>query len=539
MKRLQLFALLGTVIAVSLVCPAWPQMRSNDLADRSLEDLMNIEVTSVSKKEQKASHTAAAIFVISREDIRRSAANNIPDLLRMVPGLNVAQIGSGRWAISARGFNGEFSNKLLVLLDGRSVYLPTTSGVFWDVLDVPLEDIERIEVIRGPGGTSWGANAVNGVINIITSHASATEGGMISVGAGNLEQGFGTVQYGGELGKKTHYRVFGKYSNHYHLPDRSSGSAQDSWHVLREGLRTDSELSDKNSLSFQGDLYHGHESGLYNSFQSFALPIPQTRFLAWGLSGGYLQSQWRRRHSERTETTLLVSYDRYKRLDRLGETRGTLNLNFEEHFARNSRQDIVWGLGYQYSNSTSEGSKALWLDPADSNAHLFSSFVQDEIAIVPSRLFVTLGTKLEHNRYTGMGIMPGARLAWEISDRRMAWVSVSRVIHTPAVADSAMNIYAGGFVGPGGVPTIMRFVGSPAIQNEDLRAFDIGYRSQVRNWLSTDLAAYYNIYDDLATSEPGTPFLENSPSPRHLIIPLVASNLMRGETHGIEMPISS
>ena len=534
MKRLRFSVLLGTAIAVSIVCPAWPQMRSNDLADRSLEDLMNIEVISVSKKEQKASHAAAAIFVISREDIRRSAANNIPDLLRMVPGLNVAQIGSGRWAISARGFNGEFSNKLLVLLDGRSVYLPITSGVFWDVLDLPLEDIERIEVIRGPGGTSWGANAVNGVINIITSHASATQGGMITAGAGNLEQGFGTVQYGGRLGRRTYYRAFTRYSNHYHLPDRSGGNAQDAWHVLRGGLRADTELSDKDELSFQGDLYGGHESSFYNFFQSFAMPYPQLVFRSWGLSGGYFQSQWKRRHSERAETTLLVSFDRYKRLDPHGETRGML-VNFEEHFAWNARQDLVWGLGYRYSNSTSKWNKAIWLSPADSDAHLFSSFVQDEIAILPDRLSLTLGTRLEYNRYTGLGIMPGARLAWKVSDRRMAWAAVSRAIRTPSVADASMNIYAGGFLGPGGLPTMLRLVGNPKLANENLTAFDVGYRSQVRDWLSIDLAAYYNFYDDLKTNSPSTPFLESSPFPPHLVIPLVGSNLMTGETHGIEV----
>ncbi len=535
MKRLCIAALVSIGMLCSLVLPAWPQQHDNDLAGRSLEDLMNIEVTSVSKKEQKASQTAAAIFVIGREDIRRSAANNIPDLLRMVPGLNVAQIGAATWAISARGFNGEFSNKLLVLLDGRSVYLPTTSGVFWDVLDVPLEDIERIEVIRGPGGTTWGANAVNGVINIITSKASETPGAMITAGAGNLDQGFGTVQYGGPLRGKTQYRVFAKYSNQYHLPDLNGSSAQDAWHVLRGGFRADSQPSSNHSLSLQGDLYQGREGAFYNSFLSYALPYPKSVFQAWELEGGYLQGEWRHRHSERTATTLLASYDRYERSDALNEARSSFNLSFEEHIAWNARHDIVWGAGYRYSTSTSKGTKALWLNPASLDTHLFGSFLQDEIKILPDRLSVTLGTKFEHNYYTGVALMPEARVAWNISTRRMLWAAVSRAIRTPATADAAMNIYLAGFVGPGGVPTILRSVGNPRIQNENLTAYEIGYRNRFADRLSLDLAAYYNLYDHLITSEPAPPFRENSPGPSHLVVPLVGYNRMAGETHGVEI----
>src|ERR1700723_2854557 len=212
---------------VIFALPAWPQQQTPDLADRSLEDLMNIEVTSVSKKEQKLSRTASAVFVITQEDIRRSGATNIPDLLRMVPGLDVAQINANTWAISARGLNGRFSNELLVLLDGRSLYTPTTGGVNWDTQDVPLEDIERIEVIRGPGGTVWGANAVNSVINIITKKAQDTPGAMVVAGGGTVDQGFGTGQYGGKMGSSTSYRAFTKNFNqdHFPCPDGKRGGA--------------------------------------------------------------------------------------------------------------------------------------------------------------------------------------------------------------------------------------------------------------------------------------------------------------------------
>src|ERR1700734_708671 len=234
------FAILGL-----LVLPAWPQQSSTDLTARSLEDLMNIQVTSASKKEQKLSRTAAAIFVITQEDIRHSGALNIPDLLRMVPGLDVGQINGSTWAISARGFNAQFSNKLLVMIDGRIVYTPNFAGVYWDTLDLPLQDIDRIEVIRGPGGTIWGANAVDGVISIFTKKSGATRGGLVEAGGGNIAQRFGTLQYGGSLGKSTDYRVFTKYLNQDQQSDIGGHDGGDGWHMLRSGFRMDSKISSK------------------------------------------------------------------------------------------------------------------------------------------------------------------------------------------------------------------------------------------------------------------------------------------------------
>src|ERR1700733_11784866 len=239
-----------------------------DLPQLSLEDLMNTKVTSVSKKEQSLSRTASAISVITSEDIRRSGATNIPDLLRMVPGVDVAQINANTWAISVRGLNGRFSNEVLAMVDGRDVYTPTFGGAFWDLLDLPLEDIERIEVIRGPGATMWGANAVNAVINIITRKAAETRGGMVVAGGGNLDQGFGTVQYGGGLGKSTDYRVYTKYFNQDHMPGLTGQDGADGWHLLRGGFRSDSRLSTKDTLMVQGDLYTGKEGN-----PSTSLPV--------------------------------------------------------------------------------------------------------------------------------------------------------------------------------------------------------------------------------------------------------------------------
>ena len=517
--------------------PASAQQISSaaDLSNKSLEDLMSIEVTSVSKKEQKLSQVAAAIFVITQEDIRRSGATNIPDLLRMVPGLDVAQINSNIWAISARGFNREFSNKLLVMLDGRPVYSPTISGVFWDALDVPLEDIERIEVIRGPGGSTWGTNAVNGVINIITKGAGDTRGGEVVAGGGNINQGFGTAQYGGGIGAHTDYRVFGKYLNQDHLPSLSGQSGQDGWHSLRAGFRTDSELGSQDELSFAGDLYTLREGDVSTQFTSIASPGASNVFAESDVSGGYFQSDWTHRFSSRADTALQVSFDHYRRLDTLRDDRKTFNLDFQNHIAWGQRQDIVWGVGYRFSSSETDGSLSFSLVPANLNTQLFSAFAQDEISIVPGRVSLTLGTKLEHDYYNGFGVMPSARGVWNLSSRQAVWAAVSRALRTPSAKDTDSLNDAGGFVPPGGPPTVIQVEGNPKFLNEDLVAYEAGYRASMWQRVSIDLAAYYNSYGQLQTVEPQAPFFQPVPAPPHLILPLVYGNLMHGETHGIEV----
>ena len=518
-----------------LTVSALAQQNVPDLTTQSLEDLMNIQVTSVSKKGQKISRTAAAVFVITQEEIRRSGAINIPDLLRLTPGLNVAQINANLWAVSARGFNGEFSNKLLVLLDGRSVYLPTFSGVFWDILDVPLEDIERIEVIRGPGGTTWGANAVNGVINIISKKASATPGAMVVSGGGNLTQGFGTTQYGGKGGRSIDYRLFTKYSNQYHMPGTTGADGGDGWHTLRGGFRADSRISCRDDLMMEGDLYTGRIGDLTTALQSVATPILQAGLSETNVAGGYIQTSWNHRYSSHAETILQLSFDNYERNDVLGEERNTLNLDFEHHLGWGERQDLVWGVGYRYSSSTTNGHFSFSLNPADLNTQLVSSFLQDEIAIVPERLSLTMGSKLEHNYFTGFGVMPSGRVAWNLTERQMIWAAVSRVIRTPSDVDTGMNLNAAGFVPPTGPPVLIRVVGNPKFQDEKLVAYEAGYRRQVRNQLSIDIASYYNSYDGLQTTEAATPFFETTPFPPHLVLPFTHENLMSGETHGAEL----
>jgi iron complex outermembrane receptor protein len=388
----QAFSSAGTTAATQEQAPQSSQVQQKDLTKTSIEDLMNVEVTSVSKTEQKLSRVAAAIFVITQEDIRRSGATNIPDLLRMVPGLDVAEINGSTWAIGSRGFNQQFANKLQVMVDGRSVYSPTFSGVFWDTLDVPLSDIDRIEVIRGPGGSIWGANAVTGVISIFTKKSADTKGTLIEAGGGNLEQGFGMVQYGGELGKDTDFRFYSKYFNQTPLLDLTGQSGADGWRRLREGFRMDSTLSSKDSLMVEGDLSTGREGEL--GFELPAVTSPGFAPVAEeiSLANGSLEAVWNHTSSARSDSSLQFSYDQHRRDDPLNpEKRNTVALDFRQHLAVGGRQEIVWGLGYQETSSQIGGSLTVEIIPPSRALQLVSSFVQDEIALVPRQVYLTHG----------------------------------------------------------------------------------------------------------------------------------------------------
>jgi iron complex outermembrane recepter protein len=512
--------------------------KTRELTSMNIEDLMNVKVTSVSKKEQSLSRTAAAIFVITPEDIRRSGATCIPDVLRMVPGVNVAQINGSTWAISARGLNQQFDNKLLVMIDGRVVYTSTFAGVFWDtVLDFPVEDIAKIEVIRGPGGTVWGANAVNGVINIFTKKASETRGGLVVAEGGNIDQEGGVVQYGGELKQGTDYRVYAKYFNRTSLFGLNGQNGADGWHQLRGGFRMDSTLSSKDSLMVEGDIVTGREGEL-----GFVLPsVTSPGFVAESehinLGNGFLESVWNHVYSSRSDTSFQISFDRHKRDDPQNpETRDTLDLDFQHHIALGGRQDVVWGLGYRYTTDLILGSLTVFENPARSKHQIFDGFFQDEIALVPDRLYLTGGMKLEHNDYSGFEFMPSIRLAWAPSAHHMLWLAVSRALRAPSRNDTNLVLNIGNIrTDPSAPPDLLRLYGNPKYQDERLIAYEIGYRTALSNRLSIDLAAYYNDYDNLQTTEPLASFPESTPAPPHVVFPLTYKNLMHGETHGLEI----
>jgi len=525
------------VIAL-LAFPGLPacSAQSPDLTQKSLEDLMSIEVTSVSKREQKTSQAAAAIFVITSEDIRRSSAQNIPDLLRMVPGLDVAQIDAGKWAISARGFNSQYSNKLLVLIDGRTVYNPEFAGVLWDSQIVPLESIDRIEVVRGPGAAIWGSNAVNGVINIITKSAVDTQGGSITASAGNAGTGPETIRYGGKAGSLGAYRAYAEGFQVNSLRTPAGLDGKDDWRYVHGGFRTDSTLSARDSLTTEGEMYHGNAGEIVYAIASMNPPENAIAAMRDRFSGGNLLTRWTRTISPTSETSLQVYFDRTTRGDPTYNVGlNTFDMDFQHHIASASRQDIVWGVGYRVSSDGLNPTLRLSPSPRDRLNQLFSSFVQDEIVLRPDFLFLTIGARLEHNDFTGASFEPSVRLAWTPNSKNMAWSAVSGADRIPARSDTDVRVNYAVPSAPGSLPIILSYIGNPHEKNERLTAFEAGYRNTWTNRFSVDSTAFYNRYRDLETEELGASRLEAAPAPMHLLIPYVFGNGMYGETHGLEL----
>ena len=504
------------------------QETKNHLIDLPLDDILKVKVTSVSKRPELLSDAAAAVYVISQEDIRRSGATSIPEALRLAPGLEVARQDAHTWAISSRGFNDEFANQLLVLIDGRSVYTPLFAGVYWDVQDVLLEDIDRIEVIRGPGGTLWGANAVNGVINITTKNARDTQGLLVTGGAGTEIHGFGGIRYGGQVGENAHYRVYAKVTNHDDsaLPDGSD--ANDSWLMYRGGFRYDWEPTDRNLLTLQGDIYAGELD------QAVTIPDPNTPPFAFvnrenvDVSGGNILTRWTHEFSSDSEFSIKLYYDRSER-DRVvfSEERDTFDFDAQHRFLLGERQDIVWGLGFNVTHDSLDNTQAVMFDPLSRTSYLYSAFVQDEITLIEDTLRLTLGTKLEHNDYTGWELQPSGRLSWSITPRQTAWFAVSRAISTPSRAEDDIRINAAAFPG-----TLVSLYGSRDIRSKELIAFELGYRIQPADWVNLDFATFYNIYDRQRSIEPGGTV---PPPPPPFVVPFTIGNLIEGETYGFEL----
>src|SRR5690242_13757068 len=410
-----------------------------DISRMSLEELMNVEVTSVAKRPQRVADAAAAVFVITQEDIRRSGAASIPEALRMVPGLQVARIDENKWAIGSRGFNGRFDNKLLVLIDGRSVYTPLFSGVYWNVQDVMLEDVDRIEVIRGPGATLWGANAVDGVINIITKPAKATQSGILTAEVGTEERTAEGARYGGKIGNSSYYRIYTKYFDWQPSYDATGKRANDGWDAVRGGFRMDIQPTGPNSLTLQGDLYQSN----YNetlTIPSLNPPYSNTFPNDGDYKGGNLLGRWN--HSfTRSSTSLQVYFDNTNVVDNslFTDHENVYDIDFQHDIHVGESQELVWGLGYRSIQDSNGSSFTVSLQPNHSNLNQFSSFLQDEISLFNRRLNVTIGSKFEHNDFTGFEVQPNIRFLANISKNQSVWVAVSRAVRTPALTEEGLD----------------------------------------------------------------------------------------------------
>jgi iron complex outermembrane receptor protein len=529
-------------LAAALLVPAQSPSQtatSRDLTQLSLEDLMNVEVTSVSKKEQKLSKTGAAIFVITQEDIRRSGATNVPDLLRMVPGVEVAQVNANRWAISIRGFNSLYANKILLLIDGRSIYNITSSSVFWDQEIVPLEDIDRIEIIRGPGGTMWGANAVNGVINIITLRTKDTQGGLLRAGTGSPQNADGLAQYGGAIGSVGTYRAYGRYFNTESSTGANGVSADDGWHGSSGGFRSDWNLTPRDSLTVQGDISATEAAQTITTVIADALPLEGTFTDRMTNTTANVLGRWDHTLSNGSDTSLQVFYDYNHRAanGQVDELHRTGELDFQHHVAVGAHNDVVWGLGYRFDFSDLLPGYAVTIAPAKGTTSLYSTFVQDEFKLTES-LSLTFGSKFEHNSFTGFEYEPSAQLVWSATGRQTLWASAARAIRQPNLVDFGVDNEVA--IAPLGGPAfgVVTILGSPLVKAEQLLDYEAGYRAQLRPQLSVDLALFLSYYHDLETQEPQAPYFVTSPGPPHLVIPLVFENLAHAQDHGAELVVA-
>ena len=512
--------------------------RPQDLTQMNLEDLMNLQVTSVAKKKQSLSKTGAAVFVVTQEDIRRSGARNLPDALRLVPGVQVAQIERNRWAVSIRGFQDLAGNKVLVLIDGRSVYRDSFSGVFWDELDMPMENIDRIEVIRGPGGTVWGANAVNGVINVLTKSARDTQGMLVTAVSGSDPSEEGTVQFGGKAGRSGAYRVFGKYNTVNNTTGPRDQNALDGFNHILGGFRSDWNLSGHDSLTVQGD-FSRLRSGQKIDVPSSNTLLPTDRVSDQvQFTGGNVVARWNHTFQNGSDASLQFFDDRYVRLDiGLRDSANVADFDFQHHFAFKNRHDIVWGAAYRSTNGTSRPGAFISFNPLDQSNQLASTFVQDEFAITPS-LSLTLGSKFERNSLTGFEYEPGIQVVWEKSKRQTFWMSAAKAVRQPSKLDHH------GFVEVQNVPLgsgsygVLQLVGDPDGNIEQLRSAQAGYRMQRGERLSFDTTFFLSSYHDLQTVEPLDPYLTFSKGPPHLIFPLMYDSYEKAKTFGIEVSAS-
>ncbi|WP_051710708.1 TonB-dependent receptor plug domain-containing protein [Andreprevotia chitinilytica] len=470
---------------------------SPDLTSLSLEELANIEISSVSKHAEPLSDAATAIFVITHEDIRRAGVTSIPEALRLAPNLEVAQSNAYGYQISARGFNNS-GNKLLVLIDGRAVYTPLHSGVFWDVQDVMLEDIDRIEVISGPGGTLWGSNAVNGVINILTKSAKDTQGALVSVGGGNTETG-GAARYGAKLDENTAFRLYAKGFERNETENAKDMSQHDAWRMKQAGFRLDGNY-EHDALTVQGDIYDGAEN--------------QATFPNGRISGNNVLTRWSRPLANDSSVQVQAYYDHIKRTypGSYSELRDTWDIDLQHNFKLGEHHDIVWGGGYRSTNDSVNTTTPFFaFVPANNRLSISNVFAQDAWAF-SERWKLTVGAKLERNNFTGTEFQPDARLAFKQDEHTLWWAAISRAVRTPSLIDRDFYVFVPG----------SQLRGGPDFHSEKLTAYELGYRAQPLPKLSLSVSTFYNVYADLRS-------IDFAPGGT-----LVVGNQLEGRTWGVE-----
>jgi iron complex outermembrane receptor protein len=511
-----------------------------DAADEDISHLSNVnvtaapslaeEVTSVSRQVSTVGKSPAAVFVITQEMIKHSAVNNIPDLLRLVPGLEVARLDSNKWAVSSRGFNGQYAKYMLVQIDGRAVYNQFYSGVIWAMQDVPLQDIERIEVVRGPGATVWGANAVNGVINIITKTANDTQGVLAYGGTGTEDRGFSTLRYGGKIGDDLHYRVYGKQF------ERDGGylfgPEADDWRQARGGFRADWTPTCDDVITLQGDMFDG-DSGERRLVPFAVFPFAAPLSYDNHDQGQNCVLRWSRIIDDDSDWSVQTYYDRWSRTTPFVDLeQRTADIDGQYRFPIGYRHNVICGAGYRQIDDRFFGSFDLSLDPTARNTNLFSGFIQDEMTLSEDLWYLIMGGKWIHNDFSGPEYQPSVRLLHTPDERQTLWAAVSRAVRTPNRIEDDLTFNQ--FVGFNPNPTYVRIVGNRALESENLVAYELGYRAQPTESFSWDLATFYNNYTDLGGPvATGPPFFD--PTIPGIVVPQTLDNTLGADTYGAEL----
>ena len=506
-----------------------------NLMDMSLTDLatMPVTVTSVSKRPETRHQAASAVYVINQEDIRRSAASSIPELLRMVPGLEVARIDGSRWAITSRGGNHEFANKLLVMVDGRSVYSPIFGGVYWDAQTLPLRDIDRIEVIRGPGGSIWGVNAMNGVINIITRSAEETQGGVVSAHAGSAER-LATLRQGTAIDDQTFVRVWGQGQDVDSL-ERERGIADDDWTTSQIGFRVDSRHGEQ-AWELDGQLYQGR---LHNSSVLPQLTPPYTRLLndEVDTGGGHLRLAWQRPLGADQNLSVQTYYDRsHRELDFYSEVIHTLDVELQHDWQLNEQQQWSWGANVRHSWDELDTRKPLQFFDERGQSRLQSLFGQYTHTVGDGRGKWILGSKVTHSNSSDLALQPSVRFAWNLNTEHLVWGSVSRAVRSPSRFEQGTRYDVFAYPDPSGgpLPVLAVTEADGTFSDEKMTAYELGMRNRFTHSLTLDTALFFNQYEALLALEAGQPYLETEPQPAHLVAPSVYTNYSDATSYGLE-----
>lgn len=536
-KALWMRRVMPAVVLLGILCrPGWGL--AEDLTALSLEELLDVRVTSVARQEQNIFQAPAAVFVISGEDLRRAGVTSIPEALRMVPGVEVARVSASVWAVSARGFNGRFANKLLVLLDGRSLYNPIFSGVYWDVQNTLLADVDRIEVIRGPGAALWGANAVNGVINIITKSARETQGALVTATAGSEERERLGLRQGVALAPNAWLRLSALGFERDASTESGGGRGSDDWRLAQGDFRFDWDRTRTDSINLQGDLYRGDLGETFN-VPLLSAPYQKRLSVETRVSGGNLLGRWRHIVSPSADWALQAYFDRALNKDEVaGQARSTWDLDFQHRFSPAPGHNFLWGGGYRHScDHTSDGLVTRFF-PDHRSFDLYRLFAQDEWSLLPERVKLTAGAQIEHNAHTGFEFQPTLRLLWTPSDHQSFWLALSRAVRTPSQAEDDVQIDQAVIppAAPGDLPLLVALVGNRGVKSERLTAFELGWRKRLARNFSADVSTFYNRYRDLVTVEYGSPYLDGDPPP-HLVQPLDAANTLEATGYGIEVAL--